>query len=111
LVEPGIGDDGVVAQEYENVAMASPEALAPSGSETGALGLRQDLDAERRCVPDAREVRGGDVRRAVVDRDQLPRNTGVPDQRADTLAGDFELVEAGNDNRRQAGGGWLWRSR
>ena len=102
LVEPTIGDNGVVVKEHEKVAERGGQALVDRGGITAIGRIAHDSNRNGRRVLNPGQIDRGAVSRAVVDHDQLPRRPGMPHQGGDALPRELKLVEAGNDHRSQA---------
>lgn len=76
----------------------SPEIPVSRARPESSVG--DEANGESRRVPNALKIRARPVGGAVLDRHQLPGHMGVPAERRDAVAGVLELIEAGDDHRR-----------
>ena len=99
LIEPSVGDDDVIVEQYQVLAARVLQALVDGRGETAICGVGDDGDRNGRGVLNAGQVISGAVGRSVVDDDQLPVGAGLAEECRDALPRKLELVPAWDNDR------------
>jgi hypothetical protein len=102
MVQPRIRHHHIVIQQYPLLAPRHAQASIDRAWKPAIDRVSNDSDRYGRSILDADQLLPGPVGRAIIHEDQLPRRPGISEECPQAMPGEFELVEAGNHDRRQS---------